>query len=218
MKLTCVIELLPFTYATQEYKTPLGNAIESPKQWNTYWHNSISDSELGNLKAVREGSFLVNIEELTTENLVAILQKELEDIDLDKYEDQIAKITGGLVVSQGEMCYLEPMCCGDLASLNEWESILTSKENIWQELWIGHPWVYYQRDNGRVMFSDYIEHTGGTPVDLVSKFTISEAELVSQLKSIRTKVSMFCKKIEMALHLLAIPNASEIAKLLVGIK
>ncbi|KUF38188.1 hypothetical protein AS361_08040 [Myroides marinus] len=218
MKLTCVIELLPFAYATQEYKSPLGSAIESPKEWNAYWHNSISDSGLGNLKAVREGSFFVNIEELTTANLVVILQKELEDIELDEYEDQIAKMIGGLVISEGEVCSLEPMCCGDLDSLNEWETIASSEENIWHQLWIGHPWVYYRRESGRVMFSDYIEHTGEAPVDLVSKFTILEAELVSQLESIKITVPVFCEKIEMVLHSLAISNASEIAKLLVGIK
>lgn len=218
MKLTCVIELLPFAYAKEEHKSPLGNAIEFPKEWNTYWHNSISDSGLGNLKAVREGCFLVDIEELTTENLAVIVQKELEDIELEEYEDQISKISGGLIISEGEEFYLEPMCCGDLDSLNEWEAIIGSEENVWHQLWIGHPWVYYRRENGRVTFSDYIEHTGDTPVGLQGKFSISEEEFINQLESIRTVLSIFSNKIEQVLHSLTIPNASDIARLLAGVK
>lgn len=88
----------------------------------------LSDQNLGNLKSIYKGSYLVDIR--TIDDL------ELEKVKFDECEDQVGSLYGGVVIKSENSIIITPMCCGDIGNLREWEQILESQNNIWKQLWI----------------------------------------------------------------------------------
>ena len=132
MELINAIEISPDDYSINEYAWPEATSAAEPLAWNTYWLKCISDSGLGNLKPVRNGSYLVAIDTIAIEELSIILNKALSDIDLEDYEEQVGKLCGGVVIKINNNPIIEPSCCGDLGNLSEWENIFSSEPNGWR--------------------------------------------------------------------------------------
>lgn len=216
MRFIYTIELPPSDYAKEDYLRPIGSILEFPKQWSMYREKCLSDSNLGHIKAVKEGSFLVDINALDQGALFVVIEKELEDIDLDHYEDQLSALKGGLLVIEAEKTLLEPMCCCELNSSKDWLALLESQENTWLQLWIGHPWVFYRKMQGKIEFSDYTDHMHEQG-DIRVKWSIEEQELIRILSELNRDLMMFKQKVKNVLSMRNYKEAENIATLMVGI-
>jgi hypothetical protein len=72
-----------------------------------------------------------------------------------------------------------------MGNIKGWEDLLKNESTRWTELWIGHPWVYYRRNNECVEFSEYTE---STPKDLSAMevlVSVPLAELQRELRKVR---------------------------------
>ncbi|MDI9310543.1 MAG: hypothetical protein QM535_10025 [Limnohabitans sp.] len=216
MKLINTIEISPYDYSEKEYEYPKGSSLELPDEWNEFWIKCISDKKLGNLTAIKKGSYLVDIEAINDEELEEIVKNELKEVELDDFEEQISKIFGGIVIIENEISLIEPTCCGDIGNLIEWESIFEVKSNTWHQLWIGHPWLFYKKEKGYVDFSNYTELNLDNFEDIKSKFQFSEEELKKEIERIRIGQNTFEKRIRTILNKLGINNSERIAKLMTG--
>lgn len=216
MELILTIEIEPYDYAKNEYESPKGSAVDYPDEWNAYWLKSISDSHLDNLKAIKNGSFLVDIVSIHETELEIILEKQLEDIEWDFLEEQIGKLSGGIVVKENDNFRIEPMCCGDIGTTKDWEQIFETATDNWIQLWIGHPWVFYKRNNGIIEFSDYTDSTPEDLKDIKSLFSVSETDLKNQLSNIRKQQDEFELNIRKVLNKINIPHSERISKLMTG--
>ena len=132
------------------------------------------------------------------------------------YEGQVSKIYGGIVLEENNTIYIEPSCCGDIGNIREWESIFESGLNKWNQLWIGHPWVYYRKVNGFIEFSNYTESNPEDFKDIEILIRVSELELQTELKKGREHLNEFEFRIRKTLEKMGIVNAEQFSKLMTG--
>ena len=123
LKLLNTIELSPYNYSKTNYETPKGSISEFPNECNEFWIRCLTDKNLGNLCAIRKGSYLVDIETINNYELEEILINELNKVDLEDYEEQVSRMSGGIVVKLDNISIIEPTCWGDIGNIVEWESI-----------------------------------------------------------------------------------------------
>lgn len=91
---------------------------------------------------------------------------------------------GGIAVKKDNEIYIQPMCCSDMSDLRNWQNIFTHPSADWTTLWIGHPWVLYRKENGKVIFSYYIESSVIEPEKIKILVEVEESELKIKLEKI----------------------------------
>lgn len=215
MKLINTIEVAAYDYAKEEYEYPTTSELAPPER-NKFWLKCISDSNLGGLKSLYDGSYFVDIDTLKIEELSEILKKELKDIDIEDFAEQVGQLCGGVAVELNGEIVIEPSCCGDLGNLSGWENIFNSETGVWQQLWIGHPWIFYRRINNNVEFSEYTDLNLEDFKDIKAVHTVPETELAEEVKRIRKVQYDFADKIYQALTAMKVENAKDISQLMIS--
>ncbi|MCD9014467.1 hypothetical protein [Parachryseolinea silvisoli] len=216
MQLINTIEISPYAFSREAYDFPNGSSLELPEEWNQFWKKCISDKNLGHLESIRKGSYLVDIRTLRDDDLVEILKNELKEVELLDFEEQVGKINGGIVLMDNNEIYIEPTCCGDIGNMKEWEKISQHASNQWNELWIGHPWIFYRKDNQFIEFSNYTE---SNPKDFNENeilVRVSQSELQTEFKKIVEQQNDFEFRIRKTLDRMGIAHAEQISKLMTG--
>ena len=216
MELINTIEINPYDFAKKEYESPMLSLEENPDACHDFWIKSISDNGLQNLKAIQKGSYLVDVNTVHEYEWETILQQHLEEVEWDWYEEQIGKLSGGIALKVDDTFMIVPQCCGDIGMLNEWEQITENANKNWAQLWIGHPWMYYRRNENRIEFSDYTELSLEDFKDTEAKFFIDENTLKEHLLIIRQQHKELALKIQYVLTKINIPNAEKVVKLMTG--
>lgn len=216
MELILTIEIGPYDFARNDYKSPRISLEEGPEAWNDFWLKSIADSGLGNLKAVKKGSYLVDITTINETELEIILQQQLADVEWEFFEEQIAKLSGGIICKENNQVHIEPMCCGDLGNTKDWEQIIETGSHQWKQLWIGHPWIFYRKNNDIIEFSDYTESNIEDFKDNKPVFFVSETDLKNQLSKIRKQQNVLEHNIQKILEKMDISHSVTIAKMMTG--
>ena len=215
MQLITTIEIDPWDYCKREYEPPEVSREENPKESSVFWYKCISDSNLQNLKPVEPGSYLVDVNDIKDRELKIILEKELYDIDLSDYKEYVGEIIGGVVVKNNNRVIIEPSCCGGLSDIKSWEEIRNIQQNIWTQLWIGHPWLFYKKIMV-IFYSLFSDYNLDDFKDISAKHILPEHILLDEIKTIRICIDRFEKQISKVLKEMSIDNANEIAKLMVG--
>ena len=218
MKLLNTIEIEPWDYTENEYESPSVSITENPKAWSDFWYKCISDSNLQNLRPIELGSYLVDINNIGDAELKTILKKELKDVDLSDFQKYVGQIIGGIVIVENDKIIIEPTCCGDISDIQNWEEIENAELEKWNQLWLGHPWIFYKRTKNHVTFSDYTDYNLEDFIDISEKYKFSEQKLLSEIKSSRNNQIGFEKRVSKVLAELKVDNANDIAKLMTGNK
>jgi hypothetical protein len=216
MQLLNTIEISPYDFSEEEYDSPNGSSIELPEERNEFWKKCISDKKLGHLEAIQKGSYLVDLSTLRDDDLVEILKNELKEVELSDFEEQVGKISGGIVLKDNDVIYLEPSCCGDIGNITEWEKIVQNASSTWAQLWIGHPWVFYRKDDQFIEFSNYTE---SGPEDFQENdilIRVSQSELQTELKKVVEQQKDFESRIRKTLDTMGIGHAEHVSKLMTG--
>jgi hypothetical protein len=213
MRLINTIEIRPYDFATAEYEYPKGDSAEERDE---FWIKCISDKNLGRLKAIEKGSYLVDIRTINDDELAEILKHQLRDVELSEFEEQIGIISGGIVLEENGVIYITPNCCGDIGNIEGWERIFEKRLSEWSQLWIGHPWIYYRNNNGLIEFSDHTESSLEDLKDIKVLIGISEVDLQRKVAGIRKQQDHFEYSIRKALDKMGIENAERISKLMTG--
>ncbi len=156
---------------------------------------------------------------------------ELNHSDIDKIlkENNIEKrdlayidaLSGGIAVLENDIAVIEPTCCNNLQSIDEWEAILKSNKNRWCQLWIGHPWIYYKVVNDVVYFSDYsdtVDYKQRKDIGIKKIREIPITVLTNQLKKMRIELNEFNVKLRLRLVSIGIKDDNKFANELMGIE
>ena len=85
-------------------------------------------------------------------------------------------------------------------------------------LWIGHPWVFYKRENGKVFFSEYTESNGEDVENIKIVAEVEESELKTELEKVITQQVNLKSRILSVLKTMNCKYPEKISKQLAGIK
>lgn len=199
IQLTPVVELVPWTFATQSRTTPAGTTREHPEEWGCYWSLALADSGITELQPLRPGSFHVPTSNFHTPgNLQRYLEITFQDwggIDTLLDPECSPVLDGGLALECPAVDLLiEPACCGDLGNIDDWKAAATCRGTEWQMLWIGHPWLSVRYDAPRLILSEPHEST-----EPRARWGILPAELDRAIVKAQSDLMQFAG--EMARHL-----------------
>lgn len=211
------IEISPLRYQKEDAELPEISDPHNPEEWYNEWVKSQTILKL-DFDAIEKGSYFVDTEIIDDENLQIILTEFLEEIDLDDFEDSIISFNGGIVLMENEKVLIKPMCCGDLRDISEWRKIFENSSKDWTVLQIGHPWVFYKKENGKVQFSDYTELNLEDFVNIKPIFEIDELELKMEFDKIKNHPVNFKNKVLKILNSMKLKNAEPISELIAGLK
>lgn len=216
MQLINTIEISPYDFSAREYDFPAGRSIEFPDEWDQFWKKCISDKNLGRIEAIKKGSYLVDITTINDDELVEIVKNELKDVELPDFEEQVSRMYGGIVLIEDNKIYIEPGCCGDIGNISGWESIFEKELNTWNQLWIGHPWIFYRNNNEIIEFSNYTESNPDDFKVTEILITVSASALKAELIKARENQNDLEVRIRKALEKMEIEHAEQISKLMAG--
>lgn len=216
MKLINAIEIAPLRYPKETHELPEISDYPDPDEWFRKWEEAVSKLNL-DFHAIQKDSYLVDIEAIDDENLQIILEINLQEIDCEKFEDEMVAFDGGIVLKDDSQVLITPTCCGNIGNINEWQRILDNKTSDWSEMWIGHPWIFYRKENGKVQFSDYSDVNLSEFIHIKAIFEIDESELKNELEKVKQHQTNFKNRISNILHKMNIKNAEKISKRMTGI-
>lgn len=119
----------------------------------------------------------------------------IEDAEIIDGKLDISPWQGGLWLMIGDQT-IEPQCCSDLSNLENWENLLRKKNKEWDELWIGHPWVFCRFVGDKLHISDYTDTNLCQMNDFEGKIVLDSKELESNLKSALIEYERFLEKLK----------------------
>ena len=187
IKLFNVIEINPFKYSQEDYEIPELSDSSSSEERDDRWRKAISTLDL-NLKLIEEDSYFIDIETIDDENLKIILKIIFDDKDIDiEEENYLMLFDGGILLKKDNELLLEPQCCADLEDIKNWEYIFENSSSDWSQLWIGHPWIFYKKENGKIQFSDYTEDLLNEWENRQSVFEVDELDLQIEINKIKER-------------------------------
>lgn len=219
IQLINTIEINLFKYSDEDFEFPEFTDYPNREEWFMKMMEVASKLNI-NVDTIQKGSFLVDIETIDDETLQVLIDHKLDEIDADDSEEDllISSFDGGVVLKNNNEFLIEPNCCGDLNNIDEWQTIFENQTSEWKDIWIGHPWILYKRENGIISFSDYTEECPIVPENITIKFEIPEALLRIELQKIKQHQLNFNNRILSILEKKNINNAEKISKLMSGIK
>ena len=215
MEILIAIELEPSTYGINDYERPNGTIEKKRKEWSALWIKCLSDSGIKNIKPIECGSWFVDIEQISRNNLEIIIKKHLEGINLSNFEDELLSFSGGIVIRDNNEIIIEPQCCCDLSNLDDWIEIKDNSDEF-SDIWIGHPWVFYKFENNKIIFTDYYEQDLNTIEKLSEKIKLCKKDFLCEIEMIKEKRNEFEIIIRQVLIEMKIDNYRDIATVLVG--
>ncbi|WP_051349345.1 hypothetical protein [Chryseobacterium gregarium] len=180
-----VIEINPFRYSKEEYELPELADLSNFEDFHERWQKAIATLNL-DLNPIKKGSYFVDIETVDDENLKIILKVVFNDVETED-EDYLMLFNGGLILKKDDEILLEPTCCVDLADLKDWEYIFENNSSGWSQLWIGHPYVFYRKNEGKIEFSEYTELTLSELENIQPVFEVNESELKTEINKMRER-------------------------------
>ncbi len=218
IELINTIEINPFKYSTEDIEFPSFTGYPDPDEWLMKWEETACQLNI-NFNTIKKGSYLADIEVIDNESLRAIIEVRLSEVDLDDPNEEVYFLSfdGGIVLKKNGEILIEPSCCGDLSNIENWQKIFGNQSCEWEDLWIGHPWVLYKRENGIVSFSQYTENDIENIENIQIRFEVEESELKAEVeKAVQHQVN-FKNRVFAALKKINIENPERIAELLTGI-
>ncbi|ANF49869.1 hypothetical protein A0O34_04645 [Chryseobacterium glaciei] len=193
IKLFNVIEICPFKYSKEEYELPELVDPRSSEDLYERWQKAIATLNL-DLNPIKRGSYFVDIETVDDENLKIILKVIFEDIEIEG-NDFLASFNRGLILTENDEVLIEPTCCSDLENLKDWQYIFENNSSEWSKLWIGHPWIFYKKENGKIQFSDYTEYMLSELENIESVFEVDESDLKTEINKMKERQINFNNRV-----------------------
>ncbi len=217
-RLTPVLELQPWTYATKERPSPNRPVWENPEGWHRYWEESLADSGLVGLTPLAPSPWHVPTSRITEPSMVrTILLKHLEVLEVTEWTtEQISAFDGGYVLEHGEAAIF-PGCCGDLSNLREWERAAAHTRGDWEMVWIGHPWIFVRAEEDMLHFTHPSDRNQPAEAEAEATIPIPRGEVLHAIKDAQSQLRDFAQVLTSVLEDMRPPVEMEQAwKLLLG--
>ncbi|PWN60393.1 hypothetical protein [Chryseobacterium viscerum] len=218
MKLINTIEMNPLRHFKEEVGLPEIDDYPNYKEWFIKWKEVVSRLNF-NFETIEKESYLVDIETIDDETLKMIVEAKIEDMESEESEEDVfvMPFDGGIVLKMENEILIQPNCCGDISNIEDWKSIFKNPSSEWRDIWIGHPWVLYKTENGKVCFSEYTESNieDIENIEIVAK--VDESELKAELEKVIRHQINFKNRILSILKMMNYKYPEKVSQQLAGI-
>lgn len=218
-KLVPVVELEPSTFSSRSRTLPSGSGLEVPEEWFCYWRDSLADSGVTGLRPLRPSSWHVPTTEFASaamlETVLAFIFQRWGGIEVLSDPDCQPVLNGGLALcgASGEVV-ITPGCCADLGDAKNWKEASEYRNNEWQMLWIGHPWLSIRYESPWLVISEPTE--SASPSD---RWAISPDELHDAVEGAEAELESFARRIAQVLLSLSYNgDSNSMARQLAGVE
>lgn len=146
-------------------------------------------SETDSYRIAIDNNALIKVDEFNNELLISklsdeliekILKSHISDTESTDYEDDLTPLDGGLRIEFDKMT-IDHQCCSELNDYKNWEKIIDAQTKEWNEIWIGHPSIYYRFDNDVIEISDYYD-SNPKQEDIKTRLRLDKGEFLSKLE------------------------------------
>ncbi|MCS4305511.1 hypothetical protein [Chryseobacterium sp. BIGb0232] len=219
IELINTIEINPFKYCKEDIQLPTVTEYPDPEEWFMKWEEMACQLKI-NFNTIKKGSYLADIEAIDDEGLQTIIDVRLSEVEFDDPGEEVFLLSfdGGIVLKKDGEILIEPSCCGDLSNIEDWQKIFDSPSSEWKDLWIGHPWVLYKRENGTISFSEYTEDNIDDIKNIKIRFEVDESALKAELEKVRQQQIHFKNRISGIVMKKNIDSAERLSQLMSGIQ
>lgn len=219
IELINTIEINPLKYSKEDFELPEAVDYPDPEEYFLKLTETASRLTL-NFNGIQKGSNLVDIETIDDESLQMIVAGKLSEVEFEDPDENgfVLSFDGGIVLKKDDEVLIQPSCCGDMENIENWEKVVDNRASGWAEVWIGHPWVFYKRENGIISFSDYTEANINEVKNVKIKFEVEESEFQNELGKVIQHQIRFKNRILNILEKMNIDNAERISEFMSGIK
>lgn len=108
----------------------------------------------------------IKIADLDDHDLSVLVKMEVYDADMHLHgNENVSAFEGGLVIAMVDGQVITHQCCGAISDYQNWTKFLTTQPTNWEEVWIGHPWIYGRVRDGMIHLSEYLDETQAPPKD-----------------------------------------------------
>ena len=150
-------------------------------------------TEIGALLKIDQYNNELILSKITDELIIATVNSHIENIEPKDYFEQIIPLDGGLRIEKDNLT-IEHQCCSELNDYENWKKILTEKTEYWNEIWIGHPSIFYRYRSNRIEFSDYYDTTPDDK-NIKTKIIFEESDFIDGLKVVLSELEDFKNKV-----------------------
>ena len=160
----------------------------------------------------------IKIGELEDHDLGVLVKMELYDGEIEKEGiDNLSAFEGGLVLEMSDQKAITNQCCGRISDYQNWLKFIDKAPKDWEEIWIGHPWVYGRIRAGIIQLSAYLDETKPPPKDEESavKFQFELADFKAKLEKIVSEIQQIKIRIKNILEVENNRYAEEIPEILI---
>jgi len=197
------IELIPVVEITN-YDNDIPLPSEGPywkfiEDWENYRNQTNLETGFSeDLKPYFKGSSLYRINEISDEDLLKLIQKEINFEDEDdenlSIEDLNSPLNGGYILKIDGINKYFPQCCSDLGDITEWDDLLDDEDN---NFYMGHPSPKIEKTQNTIIFdflNSQIQENYAPPI-LENQITVDKEKLATAIQEAKKELEIFAKKL-----------------------
>lgn len=195
IKLIPVIEVT--NYSQELAMPPSGPYWEFPDEWEDYHiTTNIMAGFSKELKPYSKGSSFYRISEISDDDLLKIIHKEIEIQQTEEnrgIDDLACSLDGGYILKINNVDKYFPQCCGKLKDIIEWEDLFDDTPNFY----MGHPSPRIVKSENKIVF-DFLNseiQDGYAPPVLEDSIAIDEELLKIAIENAKNELHKFAQQL-----------------------
>ncbi|GAB5493639.1 MAG: hypothetical protein Phog2KO_38540 [Phototrophicaceae bacterium] len=135
---------------------------QEEKERLVYWNESLQQADIEDVPLLIPNIWHVALCDINHDSLYQYILSVRRKDNADKSNVWggiiLHSILGGLSLCvDGEIIY-QPTCCSDLSNISDWRRAADDKNQKWEMLWNGHPWLYSRYRDGLVILTGLTEN------------------------------------------------------------
>lgn len=191
VELIPLIEIQCFGFGHQD-EIPSGR---NDNDWENYIRNCQQKAGFpDSMSPYKVGSGLYQLSDITNANLAVLVKLSNEEAFEENDWDNMIAFSGGYVLKVHKQDVLFPQCCGDLADIQSWKSLLVNDEI---DFWIGHPSPSVIHKDKSIVFD--LEHPNVEETFLYSPekkvFEIQQSDLKVAIANAEKELATFASRL-----------------------
>jgi hypothetical protein len=194
--LIALIEFSPVHFARADRAHPKRSGPEAPDEWTRYWFESLADAGIHELTPFQDTWSVRADTVLRPETIRLLIDVTLRDMDVLEDFDDAPAMEAGFALAVDGVGLVMPGCCCDFGNLKSWRSIMHAPDGKWQQIWIGHPWVFARQNQGLVEVTTPAESESPCEVAL----TIPIELLIDAVERAQAEVHAVCERVRRILN------------------